>query len=150
MSSNPDLDVLLTPLGGGGLLSGSSISAKTLNPKIKVIGTEPELADDGFRSFQSGNIEPVIRTDTIADGLRTSVGDLPFQIIKQHVDEIVTVSEESIIEAMRFIWERMNMIIEPSCAVPVAAIFEGKVDVRGKKVGIIITGGNVDFGNLPW
>jgi threonine dehydratase len=150
LSSNPDLDVLLTPLGGGGLLSGSSISAKTLNPKIKVIGTEPELADDGFRSFQSGNIEPVLRTDTIADGLRTSVGDLPFQIIKKHVDEIVTVSEASIIEAMRFIWERMNMIIEPSCAVPIAAIFEGKVDVRGKKVGIIITGGNVDLGNLPW
>lgn len=132
MSSNPDLDVLLTPLGGGGLLSGSSISAKTLNPKIKVIGTEPELADDGFRSFQSGNIEPVIRTDT-ANGLRTSVGDLPFQIIKQHVDEIVTVSEESIIEAMRFIWERMNMIIEPSCAVPVAAIFEGKSTFGAKK-----------------
>lgn len=150
LSSNPDLDVLLTPLGGGGLLSGSSISAKTLNPKIKVIGTEPELADDGFRSFQSGNIEPVLRTDTIADGLRTSVGDLPFQIIKKHVDEIVTVSEASIIEAMRFIWERMNMIIEPSCAVPIAAIFEGKIDVRGKKVGIIITGGNVDLGNLPW
>ncbi len=150
LNSNPDLDVLLTPLGGGGLLSGSSIAAKALNPKIKVIGTEPKLADDGFRSFQSGNIEPVLRTDTIADGLRTSVGELPFQIIKQHVDEIVTVSEASIIEAMRFIWERMNMIIEPSCAVPVAAIFEGKVDVRGKKVGIIITGGNVDLGNLPW
>ena len=88
--------------------------------------------------------------NTIADGLRTSLGSLPFSIIKDSVDDIVTVSEESIINAMRFIWERMNMIIEPSCAVPVAAIFEGKVDVKGKKVGIIITGGNVDLGNLPW
>ncbi|MBO6793816.1 MAG: pyridoxal-phosphate dependent enzyme [Balneolaceae bacterium] len=150
LNSNPDLDVLLTPLGGGGLLSGSSISAKAIKPEILVIGCEPELADDGLRSIKSGKIEPVLRTDTIADGLRTSVGDLPFQIIKQNVDDIVTVSEESIIEAMRFIWERMNMIIEPSCAVPIAAIFEGKVDVKGKKAGIIITGGNVDLGSLPW
>ncbi len=150
LNSNPDLDVLLTPLGGGGLLSGSSISAKAINPEIIVIGCEPKLADDGLRSFKSGKIEPVLRTDTIADGLRTSVGDLPFQIIKQNVDDIVTVSEESIIEAMRFIWERMKIIIEPSCAVPVAAVFEGKVDVPNKKVGIIITGGNVDLGNLPW
>lgn len=150
LNEYPDLNLLLTPLGGGGLLSGSSISAKAMSPSIKVIGTEPELADDGFRSFQSGKIEPVLRTDTIADGLRTSVGELPFRIIKENVDDIVTVSEESIIEAMRFIWERMNMIIEPSCAVPIAAIFEGKVDVKGKKAGIIITGGNVDLGNLPW
>ena len=150
LNEHPDLDLLLTPIGGGGLLSGSSISAKAMSPSIRVIGTEPELADDGFRSFQSGKIEPVLRTDTIADGLRTSVGELPFRIIKENVDDIVTVSEESIIEAMRFIWERMNIIIEPSCAVPIAAIFEGKVDVKGKKAGIIITGGNVDLGNLPW
>lgn len=146
----PDLNLLLTPLGGGGLLSGSSISAKAMSPSIQVIGTEPELADDGFRSFQSGKIEPVLRTDTVADGLRTSIGNLPFRIIKENVDDIVTVSEKSIIEAMRFIWERMSIIIEPSCAVPIAAIFEGKVDVKGKKAGIIITGGNVDLGNLPW
>lgn len=150
LNEHPDLNLLLTPLGGGGLLSGSSISAKAMSPSIQMIGTEPELADDGFRSFQSGKIEPVLRTDTVADGLRTSVGDLPFRIIKENVDDIVTVSEKSIIEAMRFIWERMNMIIEPSCAVPIAAIFEGKVDVKGKKAGIIITGGNVDLGSLPW
>ena len=93
---------------------------------------------------------PVYNTDTIADGLRTSLGELPFEIFKNHVDDIVTVSEESIIEAMRFIWERMKIIIEPSCAVPVAAVFENKVDVKNKRVGIIITGGNVDLDALPW
>lgn len=146
----PDLDMLLTPVGGGGLLSGCSIAAKAIAPNIKVIGTEPELADDAYRSFTSGSIQPVLSTATIADGLRTSLGELPFRIIQRNVDEIVTVSEESIIEAMRYIWERMKMIIEPSCAVPIAAIFEGKVNVELKKVGIVITGGNVDLGNLPW
>ena len=121
-----------------------------MKPDIKVIGTEPELADDAYRSFKAGSLQPVLSTATIADGLRTSLGELPFKIIQKNVDDIVTVSEESIIEAMRFIWERMKIIIEPSCAVPVAAIFEGKVDVSNKKVGIVITGGNVDLGNLPW
>jgi threonine dehydratase len=150
LSDQPDLDMLLTPVGGGGLLSGSSISAKAMKPEIAVIGTEPVLADDAYRSFNAGSIQPVLSTATIADGLRTSLGELPFKIIQKNVDDIVTVSEESIIEAMRFIWERMKMIIEPSCAVPIAAIFEGKVDVSNKKVGVIITGGNVDLGNLPW
>lgn len=150
LTDYPDLDVLLTPVGGGGLLSGCSIAAKALSPQIEVVGTEPEWADDAYRSLKSGKLEPVLRIDTIADGLRTSLGSLPFQIIQQNVDDIVTVSEASIIEAMRFIWERMNIIIEPSCAVPVAAIFEGKVNVKKRKVGIVITGGNVDLGNLPW
>ncbi len=150
LSDFPDLDMLLTPVGGGGLLSGCSIAAKSMKQEIEVIGTEPELADDAYRSFKAGSIQPVLRTDTIADGLRTSLGELPFKIIQKNVDDIVTVSEESIIEAMRFIWERMKMIIEPSCAVPVAAIFEGKVDMEHKKVGIVITGGNVDLDHLPW
>ncbi len=150
LTEYPDLDILLAPIGGGGLMSGCSIAAKAMYPEIKVIGAEPEIANDAYRSFKIGNLQPVLSTATIADGLRTSLGELPFKIIQQHVDDIVTVSEESIIEAMRFIWERMKIIIEPSCAVPVAAIFEGKVDVSNKRVGIIITGGNVDLGNLPW
>ena len=150
LNDYPDLEFLLTPVGGGGLLSGCAIAAKAIHPRIKVIGTEPEIADDAYRSFNAGTIQPVLSTATIADGLRTSLGALTFQIIQQHVDNIVTVSEESIIQAMRLIWERMKIIIEPSCAVPLAAILEEKIDIKNKKVGIVITGGNVDLGNLPW
>ena len=146
----PDLDLILVPVGGGGLISGTAITTKNINPAIKVIGAEPELADDAFRSFHSGTIEPVLRTDTVADGLRTSLGTLTFPVIREYVDDIVTVSETSIIREMRNIWERMKMIIEPSCAVPVAACMDEKVKIKGKKVGIIITGGNVDLDNLPW
>tara|TARA_R110000868_G_scaffold304437_16_gene565263 strand:- start:40267 stop:41220 length:954 start_codon:yes stop_codon:yes gene_type:complete len=150
LETNPDLDIILTPVGGGGLLSGTALSVKSIKPSIKVIGTEPEQANDAYKSFKAGKLIPAYSTNTIADGLRTSLGELPFTIIKANVDDIVTVSEEAIILAMRYIWERLNIIIEPSCAVPIAAIFEGKVDVIGKKVGIIITGGNVDLDNLPW
>lgn len=146
----PDLDIIITPVGGGGLISGTAIAARHLSPSIRIIGTEPELADDAYRSFKSGKIEPVLRTDTIADGLRTSLGELPFKIIKQHVDQIETVSEESIIRNMKHVWERMKIIIEPSCSVPVAAVMDKKIDTEGKKVGIIITGGNVDLEKLPW
>ena len=146
----PDLDIIMAPVGGGGLISGTAITAKHLKPKIKVIGAEPELANDAFRSFQSGKIEPVLRTDTVADGLRTSLGELTFDVISSRLDDIVTIPESSIIRDMRAVWERMKMIIEPSCAVPLSAILDGKVDVEGKKVGIIITGGNVDLDNLPW
>jgi threonine dehydratase len=146
----PDLDIILAPVGGGGLMSGTLIAAKTVRPNIKVIGAEPKLADDAWRSLKSGKIEPVLRTDTIADGLRTSLGSLTFSIIQSHIDDIITVPEESIVRDMRRVWERMKIIIEPSCAVPVSAIMDGKVDVEGKKVGIIITGGNVDLEELPW
>ncbi|MFD2532685.1 threonine ammonia-lyase [Gracilimonas halophila] len=150
LEDHPDLDIIITPVGGGGLLSGTALAAKSIKPGIIVIGAEPANADDAYRSFKSGELIPVKNPDTIADGLRTSLGKLPFSIITEHVDDIVTVPEESIIEAMRYVWERLNMIIEASCAVPVAAVFDGKVDVKGKKVGIIITGGNVDLDNLPW
>lgn len=146
----PFLDIIMTPIGGGGLLSGTALAAKSINPDIEVIGTEPEEADDAYQSFKAGKLIPAYSTNTIADGLRTSLGELPFQIIQKHVDDILTVDEESIISAMRFIWERMNMIIEPSCAVPVAALFNNKERFAGKKIGIIITGGNVDLDNLPW
>ncbi len=150
LEEHPDLNVIMPPVGGGGLLSGTALAAKSINPDIQIIGAEPEEADDAFRSFKSGKLEPVYSTKTIADGLRTSLGELPFGIIKKHVDDILTVSEEDIISAMRFIWERMNIIIEPSCAVPVAALFNNKERFKGHRVGIIITGGNVDLNNLPW
>ena len=150
LEAQPDLDLIMAPVGGGGLLSGTALSVKYTNPKVNVIGAEPELADDAFRSFNEGHRILNTNTATIADGLRTSLGELTFSIIQDHVDEIVTVSEESIISAMRFVWERMNIIIEPSSAVPVAALFDKKVDVSGQKAGIIISGGNIDLNHLPW
>ena len=146
----PDLDMVLAPIGGGGLMSGTAIAASGLAPETRLIGTEPEVANDAYLSFKTGKRHPVQSTDTVADGLRTSLSELTFACIQKHVDEIVTVSEEEIIDAMRFIWERMKIIIEPSCAVPAAAVFSGKVDVSGKKAGIIITGGNIDLDRLPW
>ena len=150
LDSQPDLDIIMAPVGGGGLMSGTSIAAKSHNPSIITIGAEPELADDACRSFKAGRLIPLKHTNTIADGLRTSLGSLTFQTIQTYTDDIVTVSEEAIIEAMRYIWERMKIIIEPSCAVPLAAIFENKIDITGRKVGIILSGGNVDLDNLPW
>lgn len=150
LTNVPDLDIIITPVGGGGLLSGTSIAAKHIKPDIQIFGAEPERADDAYRSFKSGKRIPLDGTDTIADGLRTSLSERTFSIIKQNVDDIVTVSESSIIRDMRWIWERMNMIIETSCAVPVSAVFDKKFDVKGKKIGIIITGGNVDLSKLPW
>ncbi len=150
LQDHPDLDIIITPVGGGGLLSGTALAAKALKPEIGVIAAEPEQADDACRSFKSGKLIPVQNPDTVADGLRTSLGPLPFSIIQNLVDDIVTVSEESIISAMRYAWERMNVIIEASSAVPLAAIFEEKIDVKGKKAGIILSGGNVDLDHLPW
>lgn len=146
----PDLDLILAPVGGGGLLSGTAIAAKQTNPEIQVIGCEPELADDAYRSIKSGKLIKINQTDTVADGLRTSLGDLTFDIILKYVDDIVTVSETSIIRDMQTFWERMNMIIETSCAVPVSAIVDKKIKTGGKKVGVLITGGNVDLDKLPW
>lgn len=146
----PDLDIIITPIGGGGLMSGTAIASKSIKPDIQVYGAEPELADDAYRSFQAGSIQPVLRTDTIADGLRTSLGSLNFQIIQKKVDDIITVSEKSILRDMRRVWERMKIIIEPSSAVPISALLDGEKDISGKKAGIILTGGNVDLDNLPW
>jgi threonine dehydratase len=144
------LDIVMAPVGGGGLLSGTAISAKAMLPNVLVIAAEPAGADDAFRSFQSKTLLPSVAPKTIADGLLTSLGELTFRIILNEVDQIVTVSEEKIVEAMRMIWERMKIIIEPSSAVPLAAILENKVDVKGKRVGIILSGGNVDLGGLPF
>lgn len=146
----PDLQILLSPVGGGGLLSGTALSARYFGHDIKVIACEPAGADDAFKSFYSGSFVASVNPKTIADGLLTSLGSLTYPIIKKHVDEIVTVSEESIIEAMRLTWERMKIIIEPSSAVPLAAILEKKINTGNKKTGIILSGGNVDLTALPF
>ena len=146
----PELDVIICPVGGGGLLSGTAIAAKSMRPQIKVIAVEPANADDAAQSFRAGRRLVTEKKFTIADGLRTNVGEPNFAVIRRYVDDIVTVSEEAIISAMRTIWETMKTIIEPSAAVPYAAIQEGKIDVAGKRVGIVISGGNVDLDALPW
>ena len=145
-----DVDLVICPVGGGGLLSGTAVAAKSLRPKIKVIAAEPENADDAAQSFRAGRLIHNEKKFTIADGLRTNVGAPTFAIIQRYVDDVVTVSEDAIITAMRTIWETMKIVIEPSAAVPYAAIMERKVDVSGKRVGIILSGGNVDLDALPW
>ena len=145
-----DLDLVLAPVGGGGLLAGTALSVSHLSPGTKLIGCEPEGADDAYRSFLKGEIVPSNNPKTIADGLLTSLGNRNFAIIKEKVEQIVTVSEDSIVEAMRLVWERMKIVIEPSSAVPLGAILEGKIDPRNQKIGIIISGGNLDLENLPF
>jgi threonine dehydratase len=146
----PDLDVIITPVGGGGLLSGTSIAATELKKGIRVIAGEPEMADDAYRSMQAGEIIPSVNPKTIADGLLTSLGKLTFPIIQQHVEQIVTVSEAGIIASMKFVWERAKIIIEPSSAVAIGVLWEKKIDLSGLKIGVIISGGNVDLEKLPW
>jgi len=145
-----DLDILLAPVGGGGLLSGSAMAAHYFSPLTKVIAAEPEQANDAWLSFTQKKFVPSLHPNTIADGLRTSLGSYTFPIILEYVENIVTVPEESIIRAMRLVWERMKILIEPSSAVPVAALMEGKIEVKGKRVGVILSGGNVDLDDLPW
>lgn len=146
----PDLDVILAPVGGGGLLSGTSIAATEIKKGIRVIAGEPEMADDAFRSLQVGTIIPSVKPKTVADGLLTSLGTLTFPIVQKRVEQIVTVSEQGIIDAMRFIWERLKIIIEPSAAVAVGVLWEKKIDLTGMRVGVILSGGNVDLERLPW
>ena len=155
----PDLELIITPVGGGGLLSGSILAAEAFHarqkrPICKIMAAEPEQANDAYRSMISGSIQSLTNEQTanptIADGLRTNLGNIPFQIISRAHTQIVCVSEESIVQAMKYIWERFNMIIEASCAVPIAALLEKKIAPTFKNIGVIITGGNVDLDNLPW
>ena len=146
----PDLDLIVAPVGGGGLLSGTALAARFLAPGTPVIGAEPAAADDARRSFITGVLVPSENPQTVADGLRTSLGPNTFTIVRACVADIATATEERIIAAMRLVWERMKIVIEPSAAVPLAAIMEGNVDVRGKSVGVIFSGGNVDLDALPW
>jgi threonine dehydratase len=146
----PDLDVVMTPVGGGGLLSGTSIAVAALAPRVRTIGAEPEMADDAWRSLKAGRIIPSVNPKTIADGLLTSLSPRTFGIIRRNVDRIVTVGETAIAAAMKFVWERAKIIIEPSAAVPVGALWERKFDGTGLRVGVILSGGNVDLEKLPW
>src|SRR5213596_1644280 len=145
-----DLDLVMCPIGGGGLLSGTAVAAKSMQPKIKVVAVEPANADDAAQSFRAGRRIVTEKKFTIADGLRTNVGEKTFPIIQHYVDDVVTVNEDAIVSAMRTIWETMKIIVEPSAAVPYAAILERVIDVNGRRVGIILTGGNVDLDALPW
>ena len=146
----PDLDVIIAPVGGGGLLSGTAIAATELKKGIRVIAGEPEMADDAFRSMKADRIIPSSNPRTIADGLLTSLGTLTFPIIQKRVEQIVTVSEMGIIESMKYIWERAKIIIEPSSAVAIGVLWERRIDLTGLKVGVILSGGNVDLEKLPW
>jgi threonine dehydratase len=146
----PDIGLIVCPVGGGGLLSGTAVAAKETRADIRVIAAEPKNADDAAQSFRAGRRIRVASGNTIADGLRTNIGEPNFSIIRRYVDDIVTVTEEGIVRAMRTLWETMKMVVEPSAAVPYAAIVEEKIDVRGHRVGIIISGGNVDLDSLPW
>jgi threonine dehydratase len=140
-----ELDYVFSPVGGGGLLSGTAIATKGLLPSAKVIGVEPQNADDAYQSFKAGRIIPVKTPNTIADGLRTSLGNNTFRIIREKVDQIITVSEEEIVEAMQFLWERMKLVVEPSGAVSLAGVLSKQITLDSKRVGIIISGGNIDL-----
>ncbi len=144
------LDFVLAPVGGGGLLSGTALSKKFFAPDVKIIGTEPKGADDASRSFRDGTIHPSIDPHTICDGLLAQLSEKTFDIIRKNVDDIIPASEESIISAMRMIWERLKIIVEPSAAVPLAVVLENRKKFINKKLAIIITGGNVDLTKLPW
>jgi len=146
----PDMDVILCPVGGGGQLSGIAVAAKSLKPDIRVVGVEPAGADDAARSLKAGRILPMLDPKTIADGLKTSLGEKPFAEIIRWVDDIVTVQEESIVRGMRQIWEVMKLLVEPSGAVGYSAVLEGRGNLSGQRIGIILSGGNLDLERLPW
>jgi len=150
LEDHPELDVIVSPVSGGGLLSGTLLSSKALKDEIQVFGAEPAEADDAYRSLKLGKIVPNETINTICDGLRAQIGGLTFPVISDLVDDIITVTEEEIIDSMRMIWERLKMIVEPSSSITLGAVLKNKDKFNGKKVGLIISGGNVDLDHLPW
>lgn len=146
----PRLDAVIAPVGGGGLMSGTALAVAAASPHTQVIGAEPEGADDAYRSLIEGRVLPSIAPKTIADGLLSQLGDVTFAIIRSHVERIVTVGDDLIINSMRHVWERMKIVIEPSAAVSVAVLFGDKIDLKGKRIGVILSGGNVDLDRVPW
>lgn len=146
----PDLEIMIVPVGGGGLFSGTLISARAVHPEIKLYGAEPKNADDAYRSFKNKRLFPPLKPNTIADGLLTALSELTFKIITEKADDILTVSEEAIKEAMKLIWERMKIVVEPSAAVPLGVVLENKIFFRGRKTGLILSGGNIDITKLPF
>ena len=144
------LDLLLVPCGGGGLLSGCALAARRLNPSGRIVGVEPELGDDATRSFKTGTLQTVHNPRTIADGARTpSLGQITFPLVRANVDDMVTVSDDALLDALRFVWERLKLVVEPTGALGLAAAWAGKVDVAAKRVGVIVSGGNADLEALP-
>lgn len=150
LEDQPDLDFILAPVSGGGLLSGTAIAAKAMNPKIHVIGCEPKNADDAFRSLASGRLESAAKAETMADGLRATLCPLTFSILRERVDQIAMVTEDEIRDAMRTLWERMKIVVEPSGAVAAAPALLQRIGAKGARVGIILSGGNVDVSQLPF
>ncbi|MCM4159919.1 pyridoxal-phosphate dependent enzyme [Antarcticibacterium flavum] len=150
LQDHPNLEYVITPVGGGGLIAGTALAVHFASTTCKTIGAEPFEVDDAYRSLQTGKIETNETTNTIADGLKTQLGDKNFPIIKEHVSEIIRVEEKEIVSALKLIWERMKIIVEPSSAVAFAAVLREKEKFRGKKIGIIISGGNVDLSDLPF
>lgn len=150
LEDQPDLEILMAPVGGGGLLGGTALLAHYWDPEIEIIAGEPSGADDAYRSFHAGKLIPQTHPNTIADGLLTSLGKLNFELIQRYVGDILLANDDQIIEAMRWIYERMKIVIEPSCAVPLAALLANRERFAGKKVGIILSGGNVDLEKLPF
>ena len=150
LEEHPHLDIVVSPLGGGGLLSGTAIAAHGIRSDIGVFGAEPRGADDGFRSLASGDRVREMTPDTICDGLRTVLSDRTFDVIRNHVAGIGVASDENVVKAMRLIWERLKIVVEPSACPPLAALLEDTIAARGKRVGIILSGGNLDLDRLPW
>ncbi|PXX25256.1 pyridoxal-phosphate dependent enzyme [Arenibacter sp. ARW7G5Y1] len=150
LQDHPDLEFIMTPVGGGGLIAGTALAAHYLGTNCVVVGAEPREVDDAYRALKSGEIEYNITTDTVADGLKTNLGDINFPIIKELVSDIIRVEEDGIVAAMKLIWERMKLVIEPSSAVPFAGLLKEREKYRNKKIGIILSGGNVELSNLPF
>ena len=146
----PKLDAIVSPVSGGGLLSGSLIAAKTMSPSIKVYGAEPKKADDAYRSLKKGSIVANKTIDTICDGLRAQIGTKTFPVIQELVDEIITIDEQEVVESLRMVWERLKIIVEPSCSITLALVLKRKALFEGQNVGLILSGGNVDLNELPW
>ena len=150
LADAPDLEVVMAPVGGGGLMSGTAIAVSASRPDIELWGAEPAGADDAFRSLRDGQRYPSVQPTTIADGLLTALSNRTFRILSGHLEGILTVSEANIVRAMRLLWERAKLVVEPSGAVPLAAVMARRIDVSGRRVGIILSGGNVDPDHLPW
>jgi threonine dehydratase len=150
LEDHPDLDIVMAPVGGGGLLAGTALAVAGWGNGAQTLGVEPTAVDDAARSLRDGRIYPPTNAETVADGLRTFLGGVNFPIIRAHVRDIVTVTERGIVDAMRLVWERMKIIIEPSSAVPVAALFEHRDLFCGQRVGVVLSGGNADLDRLPW
>ncbi len=150
LEDHPEIQIIVSPVSGGGLLSGTLLSAKEMNEQVSVYGAEPAEADDAYRSLQNGEIVPNDTINTICDGLRAQIGTITFPIIQKYVDEIITLSEDEILDSMKMIWERLKIIVEPSCSISLAAIIKNKNKFSGKNIGLIMSGGNVDLNQIPW